>query len=198
MVSDRFGIEIRMKADKMENEFKPLEVMSLKNALERHAEFDAVISIENADRNLVSLSVDDGRPHLTLRFNDIDFDDGTALSVTSQHLVDALTFYMDFSLRGEGHRLLVHCHAGRCRSPAIALLFIACEFGEGREAEAVEKVLRMVPKAALNLQVLRLADDLLNRHGDLVGAWEPQEEREDIQRVRELKKFAYDRARRGN
>lgn len=182
----------------METELNRLEVMSLKNVLERHGEFDAVISIENADRNLVSLIVDDGRPHLTLRFNDIDFDDGTLLSVTWQHLVDALTFYMDFSLKGEGHRLLIHCHAGRCRSPVIALLFIAWETGAGRENEAVERIIKLVPKAAVNLQVLRLADDLLNRHGDLFRAWQPQEAREDIQRVRELKKYAYDRARRGN
>lgn len=182
----------------MEAGLNQLEVMSLKNALERHTEFDAVISIENADRNLVSLTVDDGRPHLTLRFNDIDFDDGTALSVTWQHLVDALTFYMDFLLEEEGNRLLIHCHAGRCRSPAIALLFIAWKMGAGRENEAVEKILQMVPRAALNLQILRLADDLLNRNGNLIRAWQPQEAREDIQRVRELKKYAYDRARRGN
>lgn len=182
----------------METKFKRLEVMSLKKAIEMHTEFDAVISIENADRNLVSLSVDDGRPHLTLRFNDIDFDDGTALSATSQHLIDALTFYMGFSLRGEGHRLLVHCHAGRCRSPAIALLFIAWELGSGREDEAVEKIIQMVPRAALNLQVLRLSDELLNRNGNLIRAWEPQESREDILRVRELKKYAYDRKKRGD
>lgn len=183
----------------METGLNRLEVMSMKNALERHGEFDAVISIENADRNLVSLTVDDGRPHLTLRFNDIDFDDGTELSVTSQHLVDALIFYRDFSIgRSLGLRLLVHCHAGRCRSPAIALLFFAWELGAGRENEAVERINKLVPKAAVNLQVLRLADDLLNRHGDLFRAWQPQEAREDIQRVRELKKYAYDRARRGN
>ncbi|MEN3145325.1 hypothetical protein ABDF71_25365 [Ochrobactrum sp. WV_118_8] len=188
-----------VKAGKMETGLNRLEVMSLKNALERHTEFDAVISIENADRNLVSLSVDDGRPHLTLRFNDIDFDDGTELSVTSQHLVDALSFYRDFSIgRSLGLRLLIHCNAGRCRSPAIALLFIAWELGAGRENEAVERIIKLVPKAAVNLQVLRLADDLLNRHGDLIRAWEPQEAREDIQRVRELKKYVYDRARRGN
>ncbi|KAB2655178.1 hypothetical protein F9K94_21745 [Brucella tritici] len=187
-----------VKAGKMETGLNRLEVMSLKNALERHAEFDAVISIENADRNPVSLTVDDGRPHLTLRFNDIDFDDCTALSVTWQHLVDALTFYMDCLLRGDEHRLLVHCHAGRCRSPAIALLFIAWELGAGRENEAVERIIKLVPKAAVNLQVLRHADDILNRHGDLIRAWQPQEARGDIQRLRELKKYAYDRARRGN
>lgn len=183
----------------METEFKRLEVMSLKNALERHTEFDAVISIENADRNLVSLSVDDGRPHMTLRFNDIDFDDGTELSVTSQHLESALNFYMDLILlKEDDHRLLIHCHAGRCRSPAIALLLIAWKMGAGRENEAVERIIKLVPKAAVNLQILRLADDLLNRNGNLIRAWQPQEAREDIRRVRELKKYAYDKARQGN
>lgn len=183
----------------METGLNRLEVMSLKNALERHGEFDAVISIENADRNLVSLIVDDGRPHLTLRFNDIDFDDGTALSVTSQHLESALNFYMDLILlKGDEHRLLIHCHAGRCRSPAIALLLIAWKMGAGRENEAVERIIKLVPNAAVNLQVLRLADDLLLRNGSLIRAWEPQESREDIRRVRDLKKYAYERARRGN
>jgi len=183
----------------METKLNRLEVLSLKNALERHTEFDAVISIENAGRNLVSLTVDDGRPHLTLRFNDIDFDDGTELSAASQHLESALNFYMDLILLKEDeHRLLVHCHAGRCRSPAIALLFIAWELEAGRENEAVERIINLVPKAAVNLQVLRLADDLLNRNGDLIRAWQPHEAREDIQRVSELKKYAYDRARRGN
>lgn len=173
-----------------------ITVSTLRQAIERNQEFDAVLSIENVDRNLVSLTINDGRPHLTLRFNDIDWDDGTELSATSQHLVDALSFYMDFSLRGEGHRLLIHCHAGRCRSPAIALLCIAWELGAGRENEAVEQVLRIVPSAALNLRVLQLADDLLNRHGDLVRAWEPHEEREDIKRVRIVKRHIYERIQR--
>ncbi|MCH6206298.1 dual specificity protein phosphatase family protein [Brucella ciceri] len=171
-----------------------ITVSSLRQAIERNQEFDAVLSIENIDRNLVSLTISDGRPHLTLRFNDIDWDD--ELSATSQHLVGALSFYMDFSLRGEGHRLLIHCHAGRCRSPAIALLCIAWELGAGRENEAVEQVLSIVPSAALNLHVLQLADDLLNRHGDLVRAWEPHEAREDIKRVRLLKRHIYERIQR--
>lgn len=172
------------------------EVLSLRNALERHQEFAAVISIENANGNYRSLEIVDGRPHLTLQFNDIDFDDGSDLIATRSHLEQALTFFERFESRGEGDGFLIHCHAGRCRSPAIALLLLAHEFGEGREKEAVQSLLDIVPVAAPNTLVLKLADEILGRGGELIEAWEPYEQTDAVKRVRLLKQEIYDRIRR--
>lgn len=172
------------------------EVLSLRNALERHQEFAAVISIENANGNYKSLTIVDGRPHLTLQFNDIDFDDGSDLVATHRHVKDALIFFEDPLLRGEKGRVLVHCHAGRCRSPAIALLLLAHEFGEGRENDAVQSLLDVVPGAVPNSLVLQLADEILERNGALIAAWEPHENTDAVKRVRRLKREIYDRIRR--
>lgn len=172
------------------------EVLSLRNALERHQEFSAVISIENANGNYRSLEITDGRPHLTLQFNDIDFDDGSDLIATRSHLEQALTFFERFKSRGEGDGFLIHCHAGRCRSPAIALLLLANEFGKGREEDAVQELLDIVPGAAPTTLVLKLADEALGRNGALIDAWEPYEQTDAIKRVRVLKQEIYDRIRR--
>jgi len=173
-----------------------ISVLPMRTALERHHEFDAVLTIENVDGNLQALRVDDERPHLVLAFNDLDFDDRSGLAATREHVRDAV----DFGRRvlREYRTLLIHCHAGRCRSPAIALTIIADHFGPGREEEAVDQMLEIVPRAAPNLLVLKLADLVLERGGKLEAAWlDRYEHGDEVVRLRRLKKEIYERKRRG-
>lgn len=163
-----------------------ITVLSMKAAMERHHEFDAVLTIENADRNLQVLRVEDGRPQLALAFNDIDFDDGSALMVTKDHVRAAIAFGRE--VMAGARTLLIHCHAGRCRSPAIAMAIVADYLQLGEEELAVDHVLQLVPNAAPNLHVLKLADEVLEREGRLQAAWMDRYERgKDIVRVRRLK-----------
>ncbi len=66
-----------------------------------------------------------------------------------------------------GKRVLIHCRQGLARSPAAALAILADRLGPGREAEAVEEVLRLRPCSIVNLHMTLLADQALNRNGDL-------------------------------
>lgn len=170
-----------------------ISVLSLKSAIERSGEFDAVLSIENADGNYVSLSIIDGRPHLTLAFNDIDIvgEPWADLIIRLEQLEAAREFYWrqfkDYEKEGEG-QFLVHCHAGRCRSPAVALFLLADEMGAGREDEAVQRLFQVSERPAPNLLVLDLADKILKRDGRLIDAWMPFETDPVVQRLRSIKR----------
>ncbi|CAN7682458.1 hypothetical protein LJR231_005516 [Phyllobacterium sp. LjRoot231] len=102
-----------------------------------------------------------------MAFSDYDFDDGSGKTATADQVQQAIFFARMF----RDHSLLVHCHAGRCRSPAITLAVLADRLGEGREVDAVNGMLRLAPNAAPNLLVLSLAEQVLNRHGKLERAW---------------------------
>jgi len=67
-----------------------------------------------------------------------------------------------------GSKLLVSCDYGASRSPALAYLFIADQFGPGREGEAFGLMLSLRPGAVPNRLVVRLGDAFLNRRGALV------------------------------
>lgn len=164
-----------------------ITVLGMQAAMERHHEFDAVLTVENADGNLTVLRIDDGRPQLVLAFNDVDFDDKSGLAATREHVRDAIDFGRRMMLR-EHKTLLIHCHAGRCRSPAIALAIIADHLGPGREEKVVDQMLEIVPRAAPNLLVLKLADEILERHGRLQAAWiDRYENGNELERLRRLK-----------
>jgi predicted protein tyrosine phosphatase len=172
-----------------------ITVLSMQAAQERHREFDAVITIENADSNLWMLRLDDGRPQLVLAFNDIDFGDGSGLVATRWQVRQAIEFGR-MALQ-ECRSLLIHCHAGRCRSPAIALAILADLLGPGKEEQAVDEMLYMAPKAAPNLLVLKHADEILGLRGKLQAAWLDRfEHGEEIERLRRLKQEIHERKQR--
>lgn len=169
-----------------------ISVLGMRQAMEKYGEFGAVISIENADGNFHELRLEDANRQLVLAFNDIDFDDGGPLIAKRHHLEEALRFYRKLKEEQGEVALLVHCHVGRARSPAIALALIADELGEGREEEAVDEMLRIAPRALPNLQVLKLADDVLERHGKLKSAWiDRYEIGEEVERIRGIKREIY-------
>lgn len=73
-------------------------------------------------------------------------------------------------LRSESGTLLIHCEAGVSRSTATALIMYACWLGQGREDEAMERVIAQRPYAIPNRRMVALADSLLDRDGRLLQA----------------------------
>lgn len=65
-------------------------------------------------------------------------------------------------------RLLVHCHAGASRSPAIA--FVAYCLMGGTEEKAFEKMLTLCNKPWPSENVVQIADALLDRNGRMTTA----------------------------
>jgi predicted protein tyrosine phosphatase len=67
-------------------------------------------------------------------------------------------------------RVVIHCQAGISRSTAAATIFYAVLLGEGREDEAIARVLAAREFALPNRRMIRLADALLGRGGKLIAA----------------------------
>lgn len=165
-----------------------LVVESLAVAEKIWADFGAVISIEDATRaeaehrafafpQAHQLAKEGRLPaHLRLVFDDIDQEyDGYVAPLESQ-----VSQAIEFACLHRDRRLLVHCHAGQCRSAAIALGIISNRLGAGQEAEAVSTLLKIRPIAAPNLIVLDLADGILGRRGALRRAWMAHEETSEL------------------
>jgi predicted protein tyrosine phosphatase len=73
-------------------------------------------------------------------------------------------------LRSETGTLLIHCEAGISRSTATALIMYACWLGQGREEEAMERVIAQRPYSSPNRRMVALADELLGLDGRLLQA----------------------------
>ena len=73
-------------------------------------------------------------------------------------------------LRSENGTLLIHCEAGVSRSTATALIIYACWLGQGREDEAMQRVIAQRPYAIPNRRMVALADTLLGLDGSLLRA----------------------------
>ena len=165
-----------------------VSVLSFREAFLEAGAFDAVLTVEDveASRRLRL----PGRTQAVLAFDDLDEDDGETPVATAEHVREALRF-------GRGHAdgsLLVHCQAGQCRSPGLALAILADRLGPGKEAEAVERLLAVRPRSAANLLVVSLADEALGRDGALRSAWDAHERgNEDLARVRFLRGVAHER-----
>jgi len=69
----------------------------------------------------------------------------------------------------QGSKILVSCEQGASRSPALAYVCIADQYGPGREGEAFSAVLDIRPVAVPNGLVVRLGDAFLNRNGALLA-----------------------------
>ncbi|MBY3150922.1 tyrosine protein phosphatase [Rhizobium laguerreae] len=126
-------------------------------------------------------------PHpdqLVLRLEDIDDHDPELAGPDIHHVAQALAFAREH----QHDRLLVHCHAGVCRSTAIGLAILADRLGAGNERQAVDALLSSNPDAVPNLLMVAIADEVLCRNGALVAAWaEAEKANPDIARYRRTK-----------
>lgn len=185
----------------------PLPVVeSLAVASEIWPGFDAVLSVEDASRDPEdhrafafpvghALAVAGRLPaHLRLAFDDVDRPYDGYVAPTRGQIERAL----EFARRHGAGRLLVHCHAGQCRSAGLALGMIAERLGAGLEKAAVAHLLRIRPIAAPNLMVLDLVDGLLGRGGRLKAAWMAHEDADEkLLRLRFLRECHYTEASPG-
>lgn len=132
--------------------------------------FDAVITVEDPGIRVMKRLRFHKKPHpdhLVLRFEDLDFHEENLAGPDVHHVKASIAF-------GRLHvksSLLVHCHAGVSRSTALALAILADRMGDGEEDAAVASLLDIKPDAAPNLDMLSMADRILQRNGNLERAW---------------------------
>lgn len=142
-------------------------VGTLSDAKSNYRHFQAVISIEDVGFDAgLRIPPSEKTDHLVLSFDDIEYSSVNGRSAQEKHLRYAL----EFARKHEDNMLYIHCHAGQCRSPAIALAVIADRMGPGREAEAVDALKVVRRWATPNKLVVELADKVLGRKGALVEA----------------------------
>jgi predicted protein tyrosine phosphatase len=106
--------------------------------------------------------------HVQLAFHDIA-EPRPGLTAPDRDMMQAV---LDFGRnRGEPRTLLIHCWAGISRSSAAAYA-IACDRNPGFERDIAVELRRRAPSATPNRLMVRLADELLQRDGQMVEAIE--------------------------
>jgi predicted protein tyrosine phosphatase len=145
-----------------------IDIKSLNRAIRTKRRYSAVISVEDPGRRWGLRFHRKPHPdHLVLRFEDIDGHDPELAGPDLHHVEQAVLFAREYSDR----ELMIHCHAGVCRSTALGLAIISDRLGAGHETKAVEMLLATNPNAVPNLIMISMADRLLTRDGALVEAW---------------------------
>ena len=129
----------------------------------RCAEITYLVSIGDGNDPLPE-GYENAQRKLRLRIADVVTDEGATLEDV-QRIVQLAE-----DLRSESGTLLIHCEAGVSRSTATALIIHACWLGQGREDEAMRRVIAQRPYAIPNRRIVALADSLLGLDGRLVKA----------------------------
>ena len=110
----------------------------------------------------------DVRVVLQLFFHDDD-DSHLQQEPLDESLQKILTFLYAFIRAEDGDkRLLVHCHAGASRSPAIVYILFAMALGAGREEDAFAALLARTVKPWPSRSLIELADSALDRSGRML------------------------------
>lgn len=129
----------------------------------RCAEITYLISIGDGDDPLPQ-GYENAERKLRLRIADVVTEEGATVE-DIRRIVQLAE-----QLRSESGTLLIHCEAGVSRSTATALIIYACWLGQGREDEAMERVIAQRPFAIPNRRMVALADRLLALEGNLLRA----------------------------
>jgi len=103
------------------------------------------------------------RDRIRLLFADTDDETGP----TEDDVAQLIAFARAVMRTG---RVLIHCQAGISRSSAAAVIVYAMALGEGREEEAVARVMAQRPIARPNRRMIAIADRLLHLDGKLLAA----------------------------
>jgi len=127
------------------------------------AKITYLVSIGDGDDPLPQGYQNAGRK-LRLRIADVVTEEGASVE-DIRRIVELAE-----QLRSESGTLLIHCEAGISRSTATALIIYACWLGQGREDEAMERVVAQRPYAIPNRRMVALADRLLALEGNLLRA----------------------------
>ena len=105
-------------------------------------------------------------PRLRFLFADTNGEGGATVDDVRRLIDTAQTF------AAKSGRVVIHCQAGISRSTAAATIFYAVLLGEGREDEAIARVIASREFALPNRRMIRFADALLEREGKLIAAVE--------------------------
>jgi predicted protein tyrosine phosphatase len=81
-----------------------------------------------------------------------------------------LVFVMEHLAKNEDGAVLIHCHAGKSRSVALALGALSLLYPEKPEAEILDILLDIRPIAAPNIIMVEMLDALTGREGRLLQA----------------------------
>ena len=108
-----------------------IQICRLGTAREADIEaYDGIITIENSEIEEPFRVVSDYPPQRVLTFDDIAAPMDNWVVAEEYHVRSALVFVRQW----DQPSLLIHCHAGMSRSPAIALAILADHFGDGEKA----------------------------------------------------------------
>jgi predicted protein tyrosine phosphatase len=113
-----------------------------------------------------------GGAHLQLWFGDVISEADAKRCNTIAPSVEDIQRAVEF-VRGawvaRDSKILISCDQGASRSPAMAYVLIADQYGAGHEAEAFSRMLEIRPVAVPNGLVVRLGDTFLRRGGALLA-----------------------------
>jgi predicted protein tyrosine phosphatase len=151
----------------------PIKIHSLAAAREADLSlYNGIITIEDPETHDPFRPDDEAIPQLVLRFHDIAcapeqdvvFLDEEFVVPTQHHIQAAIRFAQQHA----SGILLIHCHAGMRRSPAIGLAILMAQGSTAREA--VEHLASIHPSASPNPLMVTLTDDLFACDGALIAA----------------------------
>lgn len=104
-----------------------------------------------------------GPHHFIARFHDVERATDGYIAPNEEMLRAALEHARDLE---DSTRLLIHCHAGKSRSPAMALgILVAAGM---RPAEAMAKVRSLRPFVIPNRMMISILDDTIGQQGELM------------------------------
>ena len=111
--------------------------------------------------------------HLALSFGDV-VSESDALqcktkAASSDDIRQSIVFFRAARKQQETVSLLITCDYGASRSPALAYVLLADQYGDGYEVDALNSLLAIRPDAVPNLLVVSLGDQLLRRNGALLA-----------------------------
>ena len=149
-----------------------IQICSLSAARESDLSlYNGVITIEDTAIETPFRIWDKSCPQLVLRFDDISTPVDDWIEPSEKHVIRALNFA---DTLGPSASLLIHCHWGISRSSGIALAIIAKALGKGKETNSVKLLKQINPYCRPNALVVYLADEILERNGDLFKATSKQ------------------------
>lgn len=111
--------------------------------------------------------------HLALSFGDVvsekDARQCNTKAATNDDIRQSIVFFRTARKQLESVSLLITCDYGASRSPALAYVLLADQYGSGNELEALNTLLAIRPIAVPNLLVANWGDQLLRRNGALLS-----------------------------
>lgn len=104
----------------------------------------------------------------THRFHDIIDYEASLVLPSLKDVVTTLAFADKYLTNPSETHLLIHCHSGISRSPAILVAILALTNPSACEDELFLHLRMLRPKAWPNSLIIRHADQILNRNGRLI------------------------------